>query len=380
MPFDRRVWQEALALREAGYDVVVVCPQGEERHREAFESLEGVAIHRFPLVFATGGAPSYAREYAAALWKIWRLSRKLAGERPFDFVHVANPPDLLGFAVWPLKLRGARLIYDQHDLVPELYLSRFGDRGLLYHISRWLERASYAIADVVVATNESYREVAVARGRKASEDVFVVRSGPDFSRLRLVEPDESLKQGRRYLLSYIGVMGPQDGIDHALRALAQLRLRRDDWHAILIGEGDVWLEMKALTADLGLDDVVEFTGRIPDEDVIRILSTSDVCLAPDPKNPLNDVSTMNKIVEYMAMSRPLVSYDLKEARVSAGESAIYARANDESSFADCIDQLLDDPERRKRMGMIGRRRIEDSLSWEHSKHELLAAYTRADQA
>jgi glycosyltransferase involved in cell wall biosynthesis len=172
-------------------------------------------------------------------------------------------------------------------------------------------------------------------------------------------------------------MGPQDGIDHALRALAELRRRRDDWQSVFIGEGDVWEEMKALSRELGLDDVVDFTGRVSDDDVIRILSTSDVCLAPDPKNPLNDISTMNKIVEYMAMARPLVSYDLKEARVSAGEAAVYATANDEASFADCIDALLDDPERRSRMGAVGRERIESSLSWEHSKRALLAAYARA---
>ena len=290
------------------------------------------------------------------------------------------PPDVLLLALWPLKRAGARLIYDQHDLVPELYLSRFGGAGPLYHAARWLERVSYSLADVVIATNESYRAVAVARGRKAPEDVFVVRSGPDLGRFRLVEPDESLKRGRRYLLGYLGVMGPQDGVDHALRALAELRRRRDDWHAILIGEGDVWPEMKALAAELGLQDAVEFTGRIPDEDVLRILSTADVCLAPDPKNPLNDVSTMNKILEYMAMGRPLVSYDLKEARVSAGGAAAYAAPNDEKSFADCIEALLDDPERRVAMGALGRERVQNGLSWEHSKRALLAAYARAAAA
>jgi glycosyltransferase involved in cell wall biosynthesis len=172
-------------------------------------------------------------------------------------------------------------------------------------------------------------------------------------------------------------MGPQDGVDHALRALRILRERRADWRAIFIGEGDVLPAMRTLARELGLDDDVVFTGRLPDEDVMRILSSADVCLAPDPKNPLNDVSTMNKIVEYMAMGRPLVSYDLVEARISAGDAALYAEADDETAFADCVDRLLDDPKRRARMGVLGRERLEAELSWASSEVQLLAAYKRA---
>ncbi len=358
MPFDRRVWQEALALREAGFDVDVVCPRGEVRDNEPFEQLEGVRIHRYPLRVATGGPLGYVREYASAVHHVRRLARKLSRERRFDVVHAANPPDLLLPALWPLKLRGARFIFDHHDLVPELYLSRF-DRGrdALYWLTRLVERVTFALADVVIATNESYRAVAIERGGKPPERVFVVRSAPDLSRFAAADPDETLKRGKRFLISYLGVMGPQDGVDHALRALQDLRRRRDDWHAVFVGAGDVWEEMRTLAADLGLADV-EFTGRVPDEDVRRILASSDVCLAPDPKNPLNDVSTMNKIVEYMAMSRPVVSYDLKEARASAGEAAVYASANDVAAFADGIDGLLDSPDRRDEMGRIGRSRVE----------------------
>ncbi len=378
VPFDRRVWQESLALTRAGFDVSVVCPQGTTRDQEPFEVRDGVAIHRYPLRAAAGGASGYVREYGAALWHTWRLVRRLSRSGSFDVAHACNPPDLLLLSVWPLKRKGTRLIFDHHDLVPELYLSRFSSRRtVLYWVARALERLTFRLADVVISTNESYRRVALTRGRKAAEDVFVVRSAPDLARFQAVPPDPSLKRGRPHLIAYLGVMGPQDGVDHALRALSGLRERRADWQAIFIGAGDVDVEMRALAQELELDGAVEFPGRLPDEDVIRILSTADVCLAPDPKNPLNDVSTMNKILEYMAMSRPVVSYDLVEARVSAGTAALYAEPNNVAAFTDCIDELLSDPKRRHEMGAAGRARLEAALSWAHSERALLAAYARA---
>jgi glycosyltransferase involved in cell wall biosynthesis len=378
VPFDRRVWQEARSLRRAGYGVSVICPQGSRHDTALHEVLEGVDIHRYPLRPAAAGAVGYAREYASALSRTWSLIRRLSRTRRFDVVHACNPPDILVLTAVGLRRRGAAIIFDHHDLVPELYVSRFGgDRGLLYKSTFFYERLAFATADVVLATNESYRRVALGRGRKQPEDVFVVRSAPDLERFRPVPEEPSLRRSKRHLIAYLGVMGPQDGVDHALRALAKLRVRRDNWHAVFIGGGDVLDEMQALAASLGLSGSVEFTGRIPDEDVIVRLSTADVCLAPDPKNPLNDVSTMNKIVEYMALARPVVSYDLKEARVSAGDAALYAAANDIGALAACIEQLLDSPTRRAEMGTLGRRRVEDELSWKRSEEQLLAAYERA---
>jgi glycosyltransferase involved in cell wall biosynthesis len=358
--------------------VIVLCPAGEKQDTESFALWEGIEIHRYPLVPATGGPFGYVREYGSALREISRLVRKLTANRRFDVVHACNPPDLLLLPVLPLKRAGTRFVFDHHDLVPELYLSRF-DRGhdWLYRIVVALERLTFRLADIVIATNDSYREVAIRRGRKRAEDVFVVRSAPSASRFRQVEPDESLKRNRRHLIAYLGVMGPQDGVDHALRALAHLQEEEDDWQAIFIGEGDVYPAMRRLASDLGIEQCVRFTGRIPDDDVVRILSTADICLAPDPKTPLNDVSTMNKILEYMAMGRPIVAYDLREARVSASEAALYAEPNDVRSFARCIAELLNDPDRRRSMGMAGRKRFEQSLSWEHSENALLAAYERA---
>ncbi len=356
----------------------MICPRGRTHDSEPHEVRDGVEIHRYPLRPAAGGTVGYLREYVVALWHTVRLVRNLSRSRRFDVVHVCNPPDLLLLPVWHLKRTGTRMIYDQHDLVPELYLSRFRrNRDLVYRATLVLERLMFRIADVVISTNESYRAVALARGRKCTEDVFVVRSAPDLSRFVQVERDPTLRRGKEFLLAYLGVMGPQDGVDHAIRALAILNERRGDWHAIFVGDGDVASEMRRLTRDLGLDGVVQFPGRIPDDELMTILSTADVCLAPDPKNPLNDVSTMNKIVEYMALSRPIVSYDLKEARASAGEAALYATPNDPVAFADCIEQLLDDSKRREEMGAAGLTRLRSGLSWEHSEQVLLDAYERA---
>lgn len=377
VPFDRRVWQEARSLHAAGYGVTVICPQGKSEDAERHAVIDGIEIYRYPLRAATGSARTYAREYGAALFRTASLVRRLDRKASFDVVHACNPPDVLLLAGLPLRRRGAAMVFDHHDLVPELYLSRFDATGLLYRATRVSERLAFAAADVVLSTNESYRRVAITRGRKRPEDVFVVRSAPDLDRFREVAEDPSLRDSKPHLLAYLGVMGPQDGVDHALQALARLRARRHDWRAIFIGAGDVLEEMKALANCLGLAEDVEFTGRVPDADVVRILSTADVCLAPDPKNPLNDVSTMNKIVEYMALSRPLVSYDLTEARVSAGEAALYATANDVEDFSRCIEELLDSPERRRRMGEVGRSRVQHDVSWARSEERLLAGYDRA---
>lgn len=379
VPFDRRVWQEARALVEAGYRVSVICPAGTEQDREPEITIDGVRILRYPLRAADGGPAGYLREYSLALWHTTRLALKLRREGRIDAVHACNPPDLLFLVGVVLRiLGGTRFVFDQHDLVPELFQSRFTRGGrLLYWLTRLAERLTYALADGVIATNESYRRVAMTRGKIPADQVRVVRSAPDLSRFVTRDPDPSLKRGgKRYLAAYLGVMGPQDGVDYALRALARLRddVGREDIHCIFMGSGDAFEDMVALSAELGLDDLVEFTGRVPDEFVQRCLSTADVCLSPDPLNPLNDVSTMNKVVEYMAMGCPLVSFELTEARVSAGDAAIYVPANDEHAFAVAIDELLADPERRRRMGDRGRARVEAELSWDTSKEELVEFY------
>jgi glycosyltransferase involved in cell wall biosynthesis len=379
VPFDRRVWQECTSLRSAGLDVTVISPRGSDRDTEDFKELDGIKIHRFPLRAATSGSLSYVLEYAEALWRIRSLVRKLSQHRRFDVVHASNPPDFLLLTALHLKRRhGTRLLFDHHDLAPELYMSRFGRGGdLVYRTLRTFERLAFRVADVVIATNESYRKVALTRGKKRDEDVFVVRNAPDLTRFVATKPDLSLKRGKRYLIAYVGVMGPQDGIDHALRALAALRHLRTDWHAVFVGDGDVLPAMKRLAEHLGIDDSVEFTGLVESHEVLRVLSSADVCLAPEPTSPLNEVSTMIKVAEYMALGRAVVAFDLKETRATALDAALYAPPNDERAFADLVDQILTDHRLRERLGACGRIRVERELSWARSETQLLAAYDRA---
>ena len=378
LPQDRHVWNQCRALTRGGYEVSVICPQGAERHRAPFERIEGVDIHRYRARYSDGGVVAYGVEYGAALRSMRRLARRLASQQPFDVVHACSPPDFLLLAMLSLRRRGARFIFDHHDLTPELFATRFGrSGGLVHRVTLAAERVAFRLADVVVCVNDSYRNVALTRGRRRPEDVHIVRTGPDLTRFVATAPDPELKRGKAHLLSYVGVMGAQDGVDHALRALALLRERRRDWHAIFMGDGDVLDDMRGLATRLGIADVVEFTGWVEHDTVGRVLSTSDVCLAPDPKNPLNDVSSMIKISEYMAMSCPIVSYDLMESRVGAADAAVYAIANDAADFARKIDELLDDPAARSEMAATGRARAEAMLAWEHQERSLLAAYRRA---
>jgi glycosyltransferase involved in cell wall biosynthesis len=380
VPTDTRVWTECLALREAGFDVVVICPQGTSHDLTQFEVREGITIHRFRMPYARGGPSSFISEYSVAFWRIRRIARRLARQRSFAVVHAANPPDFLLLAVWPLKRHGTRFIFDQHDLVPELYRSRFGGRrGVLYWLTRSLERVSFSLADVVVSPNDSYRRIALERGGQETENVFVVRNAPDTSLFRPGPPDPTLKHNAEHLLAYVGTMNAQDGLDHAIRALAVLKRRRTDWHAVFVGDGDSAADARRLAQELGLEDLVDFTGFLERAEVVRVLSTADICLSPEPRSPLNDASTFIKIAEYMALERPVVAYDLTESRFTAGDAAAYADPGDIEGFASRIAELLDDPDRRASMGWLGRARVVSELSLKRSKQELLAAYDRVLQ-
>ena len=364
-------------MRGAGCEVVVVCPQGSDRDTEPFARIDGIEIHRFPLTSSRGGAVGFAREYAQALWRTARLIRRLGRQRRFDVVHACNPPDLLLLAALPLKRQGTRFVFDHHDLAPELYLSKFGGRrDLLYRLMLLLERLSYRLADVVIATNESYRRVALTRGKKSSGDVFVVRNGPDLDRFRPMS-DIPPSNGAGHVIAYVGMMGPQDGVDHALRALAILQGIRQDWSALFVGDGEVRGEMQRLADELGLSQAVRFTGLIDQRGVVQAIARADVCIAPEPSSPSNDVSTMIKVGEYMAMGKPIACYDLPETRFTAGDAALYAPSGDAKGLAHCLDRLLDDEHLRARLGGTGRKRAENVLAWEHSEPQLLAAYERA---
>ena len=374
-PFDRRVWQEATALRDAGWTVSIVCPTGRG-YEKRFERIDGIDIHRYPLPVEASGALGYALEYGAALFWSFVLSWKVFFGRGFDVVHACNPPDLFFLVGAVFKPFGRKFVFDHHDLNPELYEAKFGRRDFLYRAMLALERWTFRTADVSIATNESYRRIAIERGGMAPERVFVVRSGPSLERMKIVPPVEALKRGRRHLVGYVGVMGRQEGIDLLLRAARTIAHEhgRGDVHFGLVGGGTSLGEMKALARELGVADRVTFTGRVPDAELLAMLNTADVCVNPDVANEMNDKSTMNKIMEYMSLGKPIVQFDLTEGRFSAQEASLYARRNDPADLAAKILELLDDPERRARMGAFGRGRVESELEWRHEVPKLLAAY------
>ncbi|MEO6509952.1 MAG: glycosyltransferase family 4 protein [Nocardioides sp.] len=377
VPFDRRVWLECQTLRDAGYDVTVVCPRGKET--VGYQVVDGVTIHAYRPYAPGGSAMGFVIEYAYSFLATARLALKARRRGAFDVMQACNPPDIF----WPLALwfrtrDGSRFVFDHHDLCPELFESRFADGpSLALHGLKLLERATFRTADRVVSTNKSYRKVAIRRGGKAPEHVTVVRTGPDPQVLKAVAPVPSERRGRTYLAAYLGVMGPQDGVDIALRAADHIvnTLGRTDVSFTLMGGGDCHQELVAERDQLGLRDYVELPGRVPDEYVVQVLSTADVGLCPDPLNPLNDVSTMNKTMEYMAFGLPVVSFDLVETRVSAGDAASYVEpAAGAEGFARAIIGLLDDPDSRARMGFLGRDRVERTLAWQHQSPAYLDVY------
>ena len=374
-PFDRRVWQEALALRDAGYAVSIICPTGRG-YEKRYEVIEGVHIWRYSLPTEGAGALGYAAEYSVALVKAFYLSLKVALVRGFDVVHACNPPDLFFLIGGFFKLFGKKFLFDHHDANPELYEAKFGRRDLFWKLMCWLERMTFRTADVSLATNESYRRIAVERGGMPPERVYVVRSGPSLERMRITAPDEKLKKGKRYLIGYVGVMGRQEGIDLLLRAARTLvfDLGRKDVHFGMVGGGTSLDEMQKLARELALSEYVTFTGRVPDVQMLAMLNTADICVNPDVANPMNDISTMNKVMEYMALGKPMVQFDLTEGRYSAQEASLYARRNDPADFAAKIAELIDDPQKRARMGAFGRRRVQEALEWRYEVPKLLAAY------
>ena len=378
VPFDRRVWLECQALVSAGYRVAVVCPKG--RADPAYEVVDSVELYKYR-PYAPGGSKfSFVAEYAYSFLATAWATLKARRSGRFAVIQACNPPDIF----WPLArvfraIEGTRFVFDHHDLCPELYRSRFPGGPRLPHKGLLaLERTTHRSADHVIATNDSYREIAITRSGKPSSDVTVVRTGPDPERLRRGQAEPELRRGRRFLAAYIGVMGPQDGVDIVVRAadIVVHQLGRDDIAFTLIGSGDCFDDLVALRDELGLDGHVEFTGRAPDELVGRILSTADAGLSPDPKNPLNDVSTMNKTMEYMAFGLPVVAFDLRETRVSAGDAAVYVKPNDEHDYAEAIIALMDDEPMRDLLGKLGRSRVEQDLAWSRQERAYLGVYER----
>ncbi len=374
-PFDRRVWQEARTLTGAGYGVSIICPKGKG-YEKSFEEIDGIAIYRHSMPFEANGALGYFAEYTWALLAEFFLSLRVLFERGFDAIHACNPPDMIFLIGGFYKLFGKKFLFDHHDINPELYEAKFQRRDFFYRLMVALERWTFRTSDVSIATNESYRKIALERGKRSPSKVFVVRSGPDLRRLKIVPPTPALKSGRRFLVGYVGVMGRQEGIDGLLKSVQYIvhTLKREDVHFGLVGGGTELEAMRSLAQQMGVSQYVTFTGRVPDGELLAMLNTADVCVNPDVANEMNDKSTMNKIMEYMALGKPIVQYDLTEGRFSAQEASLYADPNNPIDFANKIIELLDNEPLRERMGAIGLERVRTTLSWEHEAPKLLAAY------
>ena len=374
-PSDFRVRREAHALRDDGFEVTVIAPRGSTQ--PSSEKIEGISVYRFPAPLGGVGLLSYVIEFVYATLAMLLLTVRIAVKNGVDIIHAANPPDTLFIIGALCRLFGKRFVFDQHDLAPETYLSRFPRSYVkfVYYILRFLERCSYFAADVVIATNESYRQVAIKRGNIQPDKVFVVRNGPPLS-YGLMETDPDLTKRAKHLIGYVGTIGPQDGLDYWLRAIREMvfTLKRRDFLAIIIGDGDALSRIRALAKELDIESHILFTGRLCELETRKYLSAAHVCVQPDPLSPLNDKSTMNKLMEYMALSKPTVAFDLGETRFSAKNAALYVRPNNEREFAERVSWLLDNPEECNKMGQIGRNRVKHLLAWEYSVPNLLKAY------
>ena len=380
VPFDRRVWLEATTLQRAGYIVSVISPKDEKGFFSAsYEFLDGVHIYRYPAPPEAQSTPGYIYEFLYCWAMTAFLSLRVFLAQGFDIVHACNPPETYFLLALLYKLLGKKFIFDHHDLSPEMYVAKGGCKGSFFHRGLLLlEKLTFVTANVVITTNQSHQAIAQQRGNKSLEDIFIVRSGPDFNRLQVLEPEPELKMGFPYLACYLGEMCAQDGVDLLLYTIEIYikDMKRQDTRFVLMGGGPELERLRSLKSDLGLDQYVHLTGRVSDHDLCRYLSTADICLDPDPYTEWANQSTMNKIMEYMAFGKPIVAFDLKEHRYSAQSAAVYAAHNNKQEFAQLCNVLLNDKEKRHQMGKFGQQRVRQELAWDYSVPYLLAAYEK----
>ena len=374
VPFDTRVWQEATTLVANGYTVSVICPKGKGYTAEE-ETIDGVHIFRHDLPVEGNGAIGYLQEYTYVLKEETRLAKKVYQQIGFDVIHGCNPPDDIYLVANKFKKYGVKYVFDHHDICPELFEAKFGHAGgPLYWSQLFFERQTYKHCTFAFVTNESYKKIAIERGKMPPERVIVLRSGPKLERMRIIPPLPAIKRGYKYMVGYVGVIGQQEGIEYILEAAKYTKEHENNVFWGIVGGGPHLDALKKQASDMGLDDCLEFTGRVPDQQLLEYLNTADVCVNSDKYNSMNDKSTMNKILEYMALAKPIVQFDLTEGRYSAQEASVYAKNNDGVDMAKKIQELLADPEKRKRMGEYGRNRVINELSWEHTSKALLEGY------
>jgi len=375
VPFDRRVWQEANTLKESGAEVSIICPKMME-YTASYERINGIDIYRHPLPLEGKGAMGYLVEYSVALFWEFLLSWKIYFKKRFHVIHGCNPPDMIFLVALFFMALGVKYVFDHHDINPELYIAKYNKKGIFYKMMLLFERLTFATADFSIATNESYREIAIRRGKMIKDRIQVIRSGPKLDRLKLLPPDNQYLHGRKHLVGYVGVIGEQEGIDLLLESVKHITLNRKDIQFAIVGGGSDLKRIKQLSVKLGLTEFVDFYGRVPDDLMVAILNTAEVCVNPDKPTEMNNLSTMNKIMEYMALRKPIVQYDLKEGRFSAQDASLYATCGDTKDFAVKIIQLIDNPEQRKEMAEFGYSRVIKELSWDYESIKLTSFYNR----
>jgi glycosyltransferase involved in cell wall biosynthesis len=378
VPFDSRVWKEARSLRDEGYQVTVLCPK-RKGYPRSHEVLEGIHIYRHPTPPEGNSPVGYLVEFSCALLWEFLFSWWIYFRRGFSVIQGCNPPDTIFLVALPFKLFGVKYIFDHHDANPELYLAKYAQKDFLYRTQMMLEKLTYRFSDIVMATNLSYKGLAVSRGGLNPDDVFVVRNGPELETFKAVTPKPELKNGKRYLIGYVGTMAMQDGLDILLDVALYIKnQRRRDVHFTCVGGGPALADLREMIKAKDLGGMVNFTGRVPDKDLVEILSTADICVNPDRPCEMNDISTMIKIMEYMALGKPIVQFDLKEGRFSAQDASLYADPdNPIADFAEKLLWLIENPGARQAMGDAGLRRVNRELAWKYSVPNLLAAYKRA---
>jgi glycosyltransferase involved in cell wall biosynthesis len=377
VPFDRRVWQEAKALKEAGYGVAVICPKGKSQ-TSAYEEIDGIHIYRHSLPNeASDSAAGFLIEYASALFWQLRLSVKVFRRHGFGVIHACNPPDLIFLIALIYKiLFRKKFIFDHHDIVPEMFEAKFGRRGFFHKALSLCERMTFRAADASIATNETFKRIAIERGGMPAERVWVVRSYPDLNAFRRVPPDPALRNGRAHLVGYVGIMNAQDSVDMLVLAMRHIvrELHREDIHCLLIGDGPEYDPLVHLSEELGLAPFITFAGYLTGAPLLVHLSSLDVGVIPDPPNPYNDKISLNKVFEYMALGIPFVQYDLAESRSQAGAAALIAQNPTPEGLGEAIVRLIDDPQRRAEMAEIGMSRARQEFRWETETARLLEAY------
>jgi glycosyltransferase involved in cell wall biosynthesis len=376
VPFDRRVWQEATTLKDNGAKVSIICPK-MKGYNKSYECINDIEIYRHPLPIEGKGISGYILEYSIALFCEFLLSFKIFIKKRFHIIQGCNPPDLIFFIAFFYKLLGVKFVFDHHDINPELYVAKYNKKGGFYKLLLVAERLTFATANYSIATNESYKEIAIRRGKMLPEKVQVVRSGPKLERLKPGDGNKIYKKGRKFLIGYVGVIGEQEGLDLLLESCKIITKVRNDVQWAIIGDGTELMKIKAKCSEMGLENLVDFYGRVDDLKMVEILNTADICVNPDRPTEMNNLSTMNKIMEYMALKKPIVQFDLKEGRLSAENASLYANNTCTEDFANKIMWLLENEEERIKMGNFGYKKIVDKLAWEHESQNLIQIYQKA---